>query len=240
LTHYTAAEPRAKVYEQMNDQQIIECWKRNSEPWTHAVRERLIHSRVLVTDAAIEKVILARSPSTVLDIGCGEGWLARRLADHGMEVLGIDVVPELIESARRKSDGRFEVMSYEALAEQGLPGAFDVCVCNFSLLGADATADVFAVVPSLLAPGGALIVQTLHPWSACGDQPYRDGWREGSWAGIDAKFGEPAPWYFRTLHSWTQLFSKSGLRIETILEPCHPETGLPASLIIAGAMATSF
>jgi 2-polyprenyl-3-methyl-5-hydroxy-6-metoxy-1,4-benzoquinol methylase len=220
----------------MNDQQIIECWKRNSEPWTLAVRERRIRSRVLVTDAAIEEAIRARSPSTVLDIGCGEGWLAHRLADHGMEVLGIDVVPGLIANARNKPGGRFEVMAHEALAEQGLAETFDVCVCNFSLLGADATAGVFAAMPSLLAPAGALIVQTLHPWSSCGDHPYRDGWREGSWAGIDAQFGEPAPWYFRTLHGWTRLFSSVGLRIETILEPCHPETGLPASLILTGTM----
>jgi 2-polyprenyl-3-methyl-5-hydroxy-6-metoxy-1,4-benzoquinol methylase len=221
----------------MNDQQIIECWKRNSEPWTTAVRERRIRSRVLVTDAAIETAVLARSPSTVLDIGCGEGWLTRKLACHGIDVLGIDVVPELIDGARSKLGGRFKVMAYETLAEQGLPGAFDVCVCNFSLLGANATSCVFAAMSSLLAPGGALIVQTLHPWSACGDLPYLDGWREGSWAGINAEFGEPAPWYFRTMQSWAQLFSMSGLRVETILEPRHPDTGLPASLILTGAMA---
>jgi 2-polyprenyl-3-methyl-5-hydroxy-6-metoxy-1,4-benzoquinol methylase len=220
---------------QMNDQQIIECWKRNSEPWTLAVREGLIRSRILVTDAAIEEAVLAQSPSTVLDIGCGEGWLVRKLASHGVDALGIDVVPELIASARREPGGRYEVMDYEALAEQLLPDEFDVCVCNFSLLGADATAGVFAAMPDLLAPGGALIVQTLHPWSACGELPYRDGWREGSWAGINADFGEPAPWFFRTMQSWMNLFLLSGLRIESILEPRHPDTDLPASVILTGA-----
>ena len=69
---------------------------------------------------------------------------------------------------------------------------------------------------------------------ACGDEAYRDGWRRGSWLGIDADFAEPAPWYFRTLTGWTQLFSESGLRIEAILEPLNPETERPASLILVG------
>jgi 2-polyprenyl-3-methyl-5-hydroxy-6-metoxy-1,4-benzoquinol methylase len=222
----------------MTDQQIIECWKRNSKPWTVAIRERRIRSRIAVTDAAIEDAILARLPSNVLDIGCGEGWLARRLADQGIDVLGIDVVPELIEAARRESAGRFEVMAYEALVDQDPAGTFDVCVCNFSLLGENATVAVFAAVSNLLAPGGALIVQTLHPWGACGDLPYEDGWRKGSWADINADFGEPAPWYFRTMQSWAGLFSTSRLRIETILEPRYPDTGLPASLILTGALAS--
>jgi 2-polyprenyl-3-methyl-5-hydroxy-6-metoxy-1,4-benzoquinol methylase len=225
-------------FTRMNDQEIIDCWKRNSEPWTVAVRERRIRSRVLVTDDAIESVILARSPSTALDIGCGEGWLARKLTDCGVDVLGIDAAHELITSARRKGGGRFEVMAYEDLAQHDSLGSFDVGVCNFSLLGAKSTECVFAAMSTLLNPGGALVVQTLHPWSACGDLPYRDGWRQGSWAGINAKFAAPAPWYFRTLQGWTQTFSRSALHLETILEPLDPETGLPASLILSGAMAT--
>ena len=36
----------------------------------------------------------------MLDIGCGEGWLARALEAEGIRVTGIDAVPGLIERAR--------------------------------------------------------------------------------------------------------------------------------------------
>lgn len=39
-------------------------------------------------------------PLTVLDIGCGDGWLANKLAELGHSVVGIDVSAKRIESAR--------------------------------------------------------------------------------------------------------------------------------------------
>jgi len=45
----------------------------------------------------------------VLDAGCGEGYLARALADRGARVTGIDLSPRLIEQARDKDpDGRID------------------------------------------------------------------------------------------------------------------------------------
>ena len=218
--------------EAMSDGRIIERWVDNSAAWTLAVREGRIASRVRVTNAAVIDAVLARSPRSVFDIGCGEGWLARELAGHGIDVYGVDVVPALIESAARAGVGRFATMSYETLAEHGIDERFDVCVCNFSLLGESATARLIAAIPAMLNPDGALIVQTLHPWAACGDEPYRDGWRAGSWCGIEGDFREPAPWYFRTLHGWMQLFAGAGLRIESMQEPGDLHASVPLSLIL--------
>lgn len=213
------------------DAAILSAWVRNAAPWEAAVRERRIESRRLVTDQAIVAAVKDAAPSRVLDLGCGEGWLARALAAEGIAVTGIDAVPELIEAARRHGGGAFHVVAYEQLAA-GVPGApFDAVVCNFSLLGEQSVEQVFASLPALLVPGGHLIVQTLHPLIACGDGPYRDGWREGSWAGIDGDFKEAAPWYFRTLESWVGLFLRHGLTLESLREPVHPATGRPASVI---------
>ncbi len=216
----------------MDDDEIVERWKKNHEPWSIAVREGRIQSRVLATDAAIVDAVLKRSPANVIDIGCGEGWLVRRLVSCGIDVLGVDVVAELIEKARLQMTGRYQLLSYEQLAAHGHAESFDVCVCNFSLLGEMVTKHLLAAVPALLNPQGALIVQTLHPWVACGDWPYRDGWRPGSWLGIDGAFSEPPPWYFRTIESWMQLIANAGLSVEALLEPINPETLKPASLIL--------
>ena len=213
---------------------ILDAWRANAQAWERAVRERRIDSRRLATDQAILDAVLARSPRTAIDVGCGEGWLARALAQGGVQVLGVDAVPALVEAARAGGGGEFRVISYEEIAAGALCLQADVVVCNFSLLGAASVDGLLAAVPGLLAAGGALIVQTLHPAMAGG--PYADGWREGSWAGCGEGFGLAAPWYFRTLGTWVAAFEAAGLGLAQLLEPLHPDTGRPASAIFV-AMA---
>ena len=102
----------------------------------------------------------------------------------------------------------------------------------FSLLGDESVKTLLGNIGLFLSERGALVVQTLHPVAACGDLPYRDGWREGSWAGFGEDFSDPAPWYFRTIQSWVQLIHESGLRLIQVLEPVDPSTSKPASLIL--------
>ena len=223
--------------DRFSDAKIVESWGKNALPWTTAVREGQIESRKQITDQAIVEAILSRSPGTVLDIGCGEGWLARELATRNIQAIGTDVVPGLVEAARRAGGGDFRAMSYEEISAGKLAVSVDVVVCNFSLLGKESVEGVFRAAPGLLVSQGSLIVQTLHPVIACGDLPYRDGWREGSWAGFSADFSDPAPWYFRTLESWIKLFEDSGFRLCEVREPLHPKTRKPASVIFIGQKA---
>ena len=216
----------------LSDNKIVDSWLKNALPWTSAVRENRIESRVNVTNQAIIDAVLQRNPKTALDIGCGEGWLARALAERGVQVLGVDVVPELIVAAQRAGGAEFRVASYEMIAagELDTPPT-DIALANFSLIGKESVDELMCAVPRLLTPSGALIVQTLHPAIACGDAPYVDGWRRGSWAGFSEDFRDPAPWYFRTLASWQRLFVASGLRVVEMREPLHPTSQQPASVI---------
>lgn len=220
--------------ERSKDGRIINSWQLNAAAWVRAVRNEEIESRRLVTDAAIVEAVLDRHPRSVLDLGCGEGWLSRALQREGVDVFGVDVVPELIDAAQKLGGATYRVMSYEEVARGDLSLQVDAVVCNFSLIGAAVVDDVVSAIPPLLAEGGALIVQTLHPVSACGEQPYEDGWREGSWDGFSAEFSDPAPWYFRTVRSWEELFRTAGFRSVRTVEPRHPATQEPASLILIG------
>ena len=220
-----------------SDARIVESWRNNAAAWTVAVREGQIESRRQVTDQAIVDAILSRSPRSVLDIGCGEGWLARELVARNIDVVGIDIVPKFIEEAQRAGGGDFRVMSYEEIAAGKLDVSVDVVVSNFALFGKESVEGVFRAAPSLLNSHGAFIVQTLHPRIACCELSYRDGWREGSWTGFSSAFSDPAPWYFRTLESWIKLFEDNGLRLAGIHEPLHPYTQKPASVIFIGEAA---
>lgn len=211
---------------------ILETWHANAAPWTRAVREHAIASRQQVTDRAILDAVLARRPRSVIDLGCGEGWLARALAVQGVDVLGIDAVPALVDAARTAGGGRFLAMDYAEVAGGALCERADVVTCNFSLLGGESVDALLRAVPSLLRPGGALVVQTLHPLTACGGAPYVDGWRESSWAGCGDGFGQAAPWYFRTLAGWLDALARAGLYEVGRVEPMYPSTGKPASLIL--------
>lgn len=217
-----------------NDAKIIESWDVNAQSWTATVREGQIESRKQITDQAVIDAILSRLPRSVLDIGCGEGWLVRELAARNIHVIGTDAVPGLVEEARRAGGGDFRTLSHEEIAAGKLKVSADVAVCNFSLLGKQSVEGVFRAVPSLLNSRGRLVIQTLHPAIACGDLPYRDGWREGSWDGFSHDFSDPAPWYFRTLESWITLFVDNGIRLREVREPLHPKTRKPASIIFVG------
>nr|WP_277346265.1 class I SAM-dependent methyltransferase [Solimonas marina] len=199
--------------------------------WTDAVRAQQIESRRLVTDAAIVDAVVGRAPQSLLDAGCGEGWLMRALSGRVPRCIGTDVVPALVERAAEAGGGDVHLASYEDLAAGALGLKVDVVACNFALIGDDSTRALFRAVPRLLTAGGAFIVQTLHPLTACGDQPYVDGWRAGSWSGFGPAFRNPAPWYFRTLSSWLALFQRHGLAVRELREPRHPATGKPASVI---------
>lgn len=221
----------------LNETKIVKAWGRNAAPWTTAVREKQIESRRLVTDQAIVEATLGCAPRSVLDLGCGEGWLARTLAATGIRVTGIDAIPALIEQAELADHGDYRVMSYEDVMAGQLKLSVDAVVCNFALLGNESVAGLFGAIRSLLNPHGTFLVQTLHPLIACGDHPYQDGWRPGSWAGFSADFSDAAPWYFRTLESWVRLFPEHGLRLLEMREPRHPQTQMPVSVIFIAVAA---
>lgn len=215
-------------------EQLSLSWQANADAWTAAVRERRIESRHLVTDAAIVQAILALAPTRVLDLGCGEGWLCRGLAGHGIEAVGVDASAPLIAVARKAGCPRaqYRVCGYAELESQAAQlGRFDLLVCNFALLE-DPLAPTLSALHGLLAAGGHLLVQTLHPWRACNDASYRDGWRVERFAGFGEGFAEPMPWFFRTLESWLALFTETGWRLQWLQEPLHPESEQPVSLLM--------
>ena len=221
-----------------HEQQILDCWHQNADPWTDAIRHDEIASRVLATNLAIESAVVATQPVSVIDVGCGEGWLVRRLLQRGIAARGLDLVPALVESASRQG-GEFAVASYDDIARGAVDWRADTVSCNFALIGQQSTEQLLRGVPQLMNPGATFIVQTLHPVEACGTQAYEDGWRKGSWDGFNQRFVNAAPWYFRTLESWRALFAATGLRLISEHWPIHPRTGRPASVVFSAEIAAS-
>jgi 2-polyprenyl-3-methyl-5-hydroxy-6-metoxy-1,4-benzoquinol methylase len=118
---------------------IAECWQKNAGVWAAAVRTQAIESRRVITDEAILDAVLQVGGSRILDVGCGEGWLARRLAGSGRDVVGFDGSRELIDRAKSDGGAEFIHLDYDSFARtpRQVGHGFDAAVCNFSILSDD-------------------------------------------------------------------------------------------------------
>jgi 2-polyprenyl-3-methyl-5-hydroxy-6-metoxy-1,4-benzoquinol methylase len=213
---------------------LEQSWTTNADAWCDVVRENRIESRRVATDAAIRTAVLDGSPHRVLDLGCGEGWLCRALAEEGVEAVGVDTSAPLIQAAREQGEGEFHVCSYADIVADPdrLGGPYDGITCNFSLLGDDLE-PLLEALHTLCTSEGRLVVQTVHPWQARGEEPYTDGWRTEDFQSFDAPFDEPMPWYYRTLSSWVNLMVETGWPLTAVAEPLHPESKDPLSLLLS-------
>lgn len=214
------------------EMQIARSWRANAAAWSDAVRSGRIASRRAGTDAAILEAVLRAMPASVLDLGCGEGWLVRELAARGIDAFGIDASPELVAIARAADGARFECASYRELARRRPARSFDVVVLNFALFGED-LGDPLRAARTHLHPGGMLVVQTLHPQVAGVDDAQSDGWRIENFAGIAGSFREPMPWYFRTTPSWHAVLSGAGFTLVRTDEPRDAGGALLSLLLCA-------
>jgi SAM-dependent methyltransferase len=95
----------------------------------------------------------------VLDIGCGPGHVGRFLTDLGLDVIGVDLSPAMIDVARRLNpEMTFEVSDMKRLEHDD--GSVVGIVAFYSLIHI-ARADMPAVLTELrraLMPGGKLLI----------------------------------------------------------------------------------
>jgi ubiquinone/menaquinone biosynthesis C-methylase UbiE len=109
-----------------------------------------------------QPVILGAVPAgcrAALDVGCGDGMLAGRLADRCAQVTGIDRDPRMIALARSRTAGPARVTFIEAdfLAYDFAEASFDFVCANTSLHHMDFAAALTAMA-RVLRPGGRLAV----------------------------------------------------------------------------------
>ncbi len=101
-----------------------------------------------------------------LDVATGTGEIARPAARAGARVTGLDLAPELIETARGKAgaeklDLTFEVGDAEALPYED--GSFDTVSSSFGCMFAPDHAAVARELGRVCRPGGRLGLLTWHP-----------------------------------------------------------------------------
>ena len=144
--------------------------------------------------------------STILDVGCGSGWLSEYFARLGYVVKGIDISPELIEMSRERvaripypvdpettmrCDFEVHDIEHAPLNEQ-----FDCVICYDSLHHFEDERAVIAHLAAATRYGGSLFILE-------GDCPATGSASESELIGVMRKFGTlESPFsreYLRTL-----------------------------------------
>ena len=98
------------------------------------------------------------SPASVLDAGCGTGRVGRELARRGFSVVGVDIDPEMLTTARTKSPEVDWRLADLATVEVGRLFDLVVMAGNVMIFLAPGTEGaVLANMARHLAPGGRLV-----------------------------------------------------------------------------------
>ncbi|MFC9694492.1 class I SAM-dependent methyltransferase [Kribbella sp. NPDC056951] len=166
-------------------------------------------------------------------VACGQGRDARRLADLGAEVVGIDASASLLAHARRLSLPGIEYLHDDAHELRSVPDAsFDAAVCHLALMDIPELEPTIRSSARILKPGGWFAASITHP---CYKTP-ADGELidhvDGSTRRIIGRYFDEGPYnsatrlevlprvvYHRTLSTYVNTLAAAGLPIVHMVEP---------------------
>ena len=128
-----------------------------SKPFGHNPRYT---ARLLIDFGHVVQLLELHAGVSLVELGCGSGWMSRLAARQGVHVEGYDIAPQMIEIARAEAeregvDVRFEVGDYEQL---DLGRRFDTCLLYDALHHSPRADLVLASARRALRPGGRLLL----------------------------------------------------------------------------------
>ena len=155
--------------QQLNDEGR-ELWDRKARFWDelHGERGNSFHRQLV--EPTVLQLLQLQAGESVLDAGCGNGALARRLARESAAVTAFDFSAAMIALARQRdhaADGSIAYQVIDATDEGALLrlGArrFDAITCTMSLMDMPTIDPLFAAASRLLKPAGRFVFATMHP-----------------------------------------------------------------------------
>jgi len=230
-------------------------WDANARWWDDRIGDGNEFQTLLI-EPATEQLLAEVAGDLVLDIACGAGRFARRLADLGARVVAFDGSERFIERARQRTpEGtsvEFRVLdACDGSALQSLgEGRFDKAVCTMGLMDMPELLPLYSALPTLLKPNGTFVLSVTHPcfntvgthrfaetYEEDGRQRIRSGVRIASYltpaaAKTEGVLGQPEPQFsfHRPLHLLLGPLFARGFVMDGIEEPALP----PGEAVTAG------
>ncbi len=213
---------------------LAAAWERNAADWIALVRDPAeldAHYHRYHRDLFLELV----PPPTgrTLDLGCGEGRLARDLAVLGHDVTGVDRSPTMLAAAQVASP-QLEWHLADAAALPLPDASFRLAIAFMSLQDTDSLDGAVHEAARVLEPGGHFCIAVVHPLNSAGsftsdgsDSPFAI---EGSYLDnsyfVDELVREDGVLRLesihRPLHEYAGALTHAGLLIEELREPALP------------------
>jgi ubiquinone/menaquinone biosynthesis C-methylase UbiE len=231
----------------MDHDQVRKYWEKNAPAWTELSRAGYDTYRDHLNTPAFLQSLPDVSGLSGLDLGCGEGYNTRLLAERGANVTALDVSGPFVLRAQQLEDRTPLGIDYLVASAVELPfppERFDFATAFMSLMDIPETGLVLREMYRILKPGGFLQFSITHP---CFDTPHRKHVRdeEGRETALEVGEyfqegqGEIQEWIFsasppdvqeayppfriptfrKTLSSWVNLLVEVGFQIEHLAEP---------------------
>lgn len=147
-----------------------QIWDTNAAFWdaTHGPDGNRFHR--MIVEPAVLDLLAPQSGERIVELGCGNGAFARRLAGLGASVLATDFSAALLDHARAHGCAGPGTITYaqadatdlEQLVALGA-AAFDAAVCLMALMDMAEIAPAFEGMRRLLKPGGRCVFALQHP-----------------------------------------------------------------------------
>jgi ubiquinone/menaquinone biosynthesis C-methylase UbiE len=142
-------------------------------------------------------------PFTFLDVGCGNGWVVRKIATEKncKKAIGIDKSKKMIIQSKKKKNSKKEEFIHTDIESMKYKGKFDFIFSMESLYYADSIEMALEKIYKLLKPGGKFF---------CGTDFYTDNKATARWAGI-----MKIQMHLHSKKEWKTLFQDSGFMVKT-------------------------
>jgi SAM-dependent methyltransferase len=150
----------------MGDRRLAEAWERVAGQWIAWARKPGHDSYWRFHREAFFSLVPAPGRLT-LDIGCGEGRLARELKRLGHNIIAFDVAPSLVEAAR-VADPSMTVLVADASQLPLDDGAADLAIAFMALQDIDDMPAAIGEIARVVSPGAAFCMAVIHPINSSG------------------------------------------------------------------------